>query len=116
MDDAAGSSEFDAAFRREIHLIFKDKQLKVLTPDDPIYSFVYDERHIALAPLAQQLLPGVDIPRLEAIKEDGTPRVIYSPLSMSSGWEQLPQAYNKGYADQDALRLGVNVFTFVVSH
>ena len=42
--------------------------------------------------------------------------MIYSPLSMSAGWEQLPRAYDKGYADDDALKLGVNVFMYVVSH
>ena len=43
---------------------------------------------------------------------DGQLPVIYSPLSMSAGWEQLPRAYNKGYADEDALKLGVNVFMY----
>jgi hypothetical protein len=47
---------------------------------------------------------------------DGQYPVIYSPLSMSAGWEQLPRAYNKGYADDDALKLGVDVFMYVVSH
>ena len=55
-------------------------------------------------------------PQLEAIKVDGTFPVIYSPLSMSAGWEQLPRAYDKGYADDDALKLGVNVFMYAVSH
>jgi hypothetical protein len=115
-DCAIGSSEFDAAFRREIRQIYKDKELKVLPPEHPIYNFVYDERRIALAPLAQQLMPGVNTPRLEAIEVDGTLPVIYSPLSLSAGWEQLPRAYDKGYADDDALKLGVNVFMYVVSH
>jgi hypothetical protein len=35
---------------------------------------------------------------------------------MSAGWEQLPRAYNVGYADEDAIRLGVNVLMFVVAH
>ena len=55
-------------------------------------------------------------PRLEVIEVDGTLPVIYSPLSMSAGWEQLPRAYNRGYADEDALRLGVNVFMYLVTH
>jgi hypothetical protein len=115
-DDAIGSSEFDAAFRREIKLIFKDRQLRPIPPDHPIYTFVYDEKQVALAPLAQQLLPGVNVPRLEAIEVDGTLPVIYSHLSLSAGWEQLPRAYDLGYSDDDALKLGVNVFMYVVSH
>jgi hypothetical protein len=53
---------------------------------------------------------------LEAIEVDGQYPVIYSALSLSAGWEQLPRAYNKGYADQDALKLGVDVLMYVVSH
>ena len=52
----------------------------------------------------------------DALSADGTLPVIYSPLSMSAGWEQLPRAYNRGYADEDALRLGVNVFMYLVTH
>ena len=54
-------------------------------------------------------MPDLHTPYLEAIEVDGTLPVIYSRLSMSAGWEQLPRAYNKGYADADALKLGVNV-------
>ncbi|MGD1275692.1 MAG: DUF4159 domain-containing protein [Tepidisphaeraceae bacterium] len=116
VDCAVGSSEFDAAFRREMALIYPDRQLKPLPPNHPIYGFVYDVRRVELAPLARQLLPEVQAPRLEAIDVDGTLPVIYSPLSMSAGWEQLPRAYNKGYANDDALKLGVNVLMYVVSH
>ena len=37
-----------------------------------------------------------------------------SPLSLSAEWEQLPRAYDKGYVD--ALKLGVNVFMYEISH
>jgi hypothetical protein len=116
VDDAVGSSEFDVAFRREVALIYPDKSLKPLAIDHPLYNFLYDVRHVELAPLGQQLLPDVHSPRLEVIEQDGLFPVIYSPLSMSAGWEQLPRAYDKGYADADAMKLGVNVLMYVVSH
>jgi hypothetical protein len=57
----------------------------------------YDTTKVRLAPIAAQEL-GADSmqPDLEVIQVDGQIRVIYSPLSMSAGWEQLPRAYNKG--------------------
>ncbi len=116
VDDAIGSSEFDAAFRREIKAIYPEKELKALPPDGPMFKYIFDESHVQLAPLAQQIYPGVNTPQIEAIEVDGQYPVIYSPLSMSAGWEQLPRAYNKGYADDDALKLGVDVFMYVVSH
>lgn len=115
-DCVVGASEFDLAFRREIKLVYPDRPLQTLSLDHPIYSFVYDTRKIELSPLGKQLLPAVKTPLLEAVEVDGSLPVIYSPLSMSAGWEQLPRAYNKGYADADALKLGVNIFMYEISH
>jgi len=116
VDCVIGSKEFDTAFTREIKKIYPDRELKTLPIDHPIYNYVYDTRHVDLAPMGRRLFPGVNTPLLKGIEIDGTLPVIYSPLSMSAGWEQLPRAYNKGYADEDALKLGVNVFMYVSSH
>jgi len=117
VDCAAGSSEFDAAFRTEVKKLYPDKPLKALEGNHPLFTNVFDMRQAALAPLAKQVLGSASMmPRVEVIEVDGSMPVIYSPLSLSAGWEQLPRAYNKGYADQDALKLGVNVLMYVVSH
>ncbi len=117
VDDVIGNSEFDRAFRREMKAIYPDHDLKALPADHPIFSFIADTKQVRLAPLAAESLGGnVITPRLEVIEVDGTLPVIYSPLSMSAGWEQLPRAYNRGYADEDALKLGVNVFMYLVTH
>lgn len=116
VDDAVGNSEFDQAFRAEIKLIYKGRELKPLKADHPIFSLVFDEKQAQLAPEAKKLYGPAIHPRLEVIEVDGTIPVIYSPLSLSAGWEQLPRAYNVGYADEDALKLGVNVLMYVVSH
>jgi hypothetical protein len=115
-DDVIGASEFDKAFRREIKAIYPDKELTPLPPDHPLFNYVFDERQAKLAPLARQLFGDAVPPRLEVINVDGQLPVIYSPLSMSAGWEQLPRAYDKGYADDDSLKLGVDLFMYAVSH
>lgn len=116
VDCVIGSSEFDKAFRDAMKKIYPERAMKALAADHAMMSFVHDCRKVKLAPLGKQLLPGVNSPTLEAIEVDGTLRVIYSPLSLSAGWEQLPRAYDKGYADEDSLKLGVNVLMYVVSH
>jgi hypothetical protein len=117
VDDVIGNSEFDRAFRREMTAIYPDQALKPLPPDHPIFSFITDTKHVRLAPLAAESLGGnVISPRLEVIERDGMLPVIYSPLSMSAGWEQLPRAYDRGYADEDSLKLGVNIFMYLVTH
>jgi hypothetical protein len=117
VDNAAGGSQFDAAFRREIGLMYPEKALAALKEDHPLFTFVNDTKTVRLSPLAaSEQGGGVTRPQLEVIEVDGTLPVIYSPLSMAAGWEQLPRAYNKGYADADALKLGVNLLMYVVSH
>jgi hypothetical protein len=116
VDAAIGSTEFNDAFAAEMKKIYPDKPLTDIPADHPMMKFQYDESHVELASLGKQLHPGVDSPQFKGIEVDGRYPVIYSPLSMSAGWEQLPRAYNDGYSDQDALKLGVNLFMYVVSH
>lgn len=116
VDCVIGSSEFDAAFRKEMKLLYPDHEMKPLPPDHPLFTFVNDCSKVRLAPLAAQLFGETVAPRIEAVQVDASLPVVYSPLSLSAGWEQLPRAYNKGYADQDALRLGVNILMYAVSH
>jgi hypothetical protein len=116
VDDVIGNSEFDRAFRREIKAIYPDRALKELPADHPMFSFLTDTKTVRLSPLAAETMGRAISPKLEVIEVDGTLPVIYSPLSMSAGWEQLPRAYNRGYADEDSLKLGVNVFMYLVTH
>ena len=111
-----GNGEFDKSFREEIKSIYKDRQLKTLPADHPLFSFIFDTKQVELAPLARQMFGATTAPQLEVIEVDGTIPVIYSKLSLSAGWEQLPRAYNVGYADEDALKVGVNILMYVVSH
>ncbi len=116
VDCAIGASEFDKSFRDEIKQIYADRELKPIKSDHPLLTYIYDTTRTELAPMAKSLYGASVAPRLEVIEKDGTLPVIYSRLSMSAGWEQLPRAYNVGYADEDALKLGVNVLMYVVSH
>ncbi len=117
VDDVIGASEFDRAFRREIKKIYPDKELKALPDNHPLLKYVNDTTRVHLSSQAEKVFGGgVATPQLQVIEVDGSLPVIYSPLSMSAGWEQLPRAFNVGYADEDALKLGVNVFMYVTAH
>ncbi len=119
VDCVIGSSVFDTAFRREVRKVYPEgnRQLKDLPETHPLFKFVNDTTKVHLTANAEKILGGsVTAPMLQVIEVDGSMPVIYSPLSMSAGWEQLPRAFNKGYADDDALKLGVNIFMYVTSH
>lgn len=116
VDCAAGASEFDRAFRGELAKLYPDRPLKALPPDHPLYTFITDARSVTLAPLAARRLGVRSAPLLEAVEVDGTLPVIYARLSLSAGWEQLPRAYNFGYADEDSLKLGMDALMYMVAH
>ena len=60
--------------------------------------------------------PELNAPTVLGITIDNALSVIYSPMSLGNGWEQIEFPYNMGYADSDALRLGVNILSYAVTH
>ncbi|HUU58572.1 MAG TPA: DUF4159 domain-containing protein [Phycisphaerae bacterium] len=115
-DAAAGMKAFDVAFRREIRRVLPKAELKLLPVTSPVYQVPYKVRQVSYTSLVKAQTPDLNAPTLEAITIDGQLAVIYSPFSLSNGWEQLAFAYNRGYADTDALRLGVNILTHALTH
>ena len=116
VDAAVGNQEFRDSFEAWMKQLYPDRPMTDVPPDSPMFKFVFDEAHVKLAPLAERLHPGLTRPQFKGVQVDGQWPVLYSPLSMSAGWEQLPRAYDDGYSDQDSLRLGVDLFMYVVSH
>ncbi|MFQ6048555.1 MAG: DUF4159 domain-containing protein, partial [Phycisphaerae bacterium] len=115
-DAACGMRAFDRAFRRQMRRVLPDRELQVLPVDHPLYSAAFEIVRVAYSPLARQELGGADRPMLEGITVDGSLRVIYSRYSLGNGWEQIEHPYNRGYVEADALRLGVNILVYGLTH
>ncbi|MDY7009263.1 MAG: DUF4159 domain-containing protein [Planctomycetota bacterium] len=115
-DAAAGKKAFDAAFRREIKRILPKAQLKPIALTSPLYQSPFKVSATDYTDAAHAAEPDLNAPAMLGIYVDGSLAVIYSPYSLSNGWEQIPYAYSIGYADDDALRLGVNIFAYAVTH
>jgi hypothetical protein len=115
-DSAAGNKAFDVAFRREIKRVLPKAELKTLPLDSPVYQMPNKIRIVDYTDLVKTQDPSLNAPTLEGITVDGQVCVIYSQFSLSNGWEQLGFAYNRGYSDSDALRLGVNIFSYALTH
>ena len=115
-DSAAGRAGFDSAFRREIKRVLPKGQFKALPTNSPVYQMPTKIRAVDYTSLVKARNPSLNAPSLQGITIDGQLAVIYSPLSMSNGWEQLTYSYNRGYADSDSLRLGVNIFAYALTH
>ena len=55
-------------------------------------------------------------PVLEGMEWNGQLAVVYSPLDLGCGWALKPNAFRLGYESRDAIRLGVNIVVYAVSH
>ena len=115
-DAAAGRAAFDSAFRREIKRVLPMAGLKVLAGESPLYQMPNKIQAVDYTSLVKTRNPKLNAPMLEGITVNGQLAVIYSQMSLSNGWEKLAYAYNRGYADSDSIRLGVNVFAYALTH
>ncbi len=116
-DAAAGRKAFDVAFRREIKRVWPQSELKTIDPrKSPLFQMPFSIRTVTYEKLVKVRNPDLNVPALEGIAIDGQLGVIYSPLSLANGWEQLKFAYNRGYGSDDSLRIGVNIFAYALTH
>ena len=115
-ESAMGSSSFDESFRKTIAEIMPNNKLEVLKPGHAIFSNVFKLKDVEYSPVIQAAEPDLHEPLLEAVIKDGAPVVIYSRISLSNGWEHLPNPYAKAYGDTDALKLGTNILVYSLTH
>ena len=60
--------------------------------------------------------PTLEFPEFYGLFYDGRLAVIYSPYDLMSGVNRESNAYAKGVASDDALRLVINTITYALSH
>jgi len=111
-----GRQGFDDAFRREIRRVLPDHPLERIPLEHPVYRAVYPIREVTYMPLVLHEHPGLREPTLEGISLENQLRVIYSPYGLVNGWSGAPNPYARGYAGDDALRLGINILVYAMTH
>lgn len=115
-DSAAGRKAFDVAFRRELKRALPKHKIERIQRDSQIYQMPYTVRSVTYSDMVKATSPSLNVPTLEGVKIDGQLGVIYSSLGLGNGWEQLGFAYNRGYSDADAIRIGVNALAYAMTH
>jgi len=111
-----GRKGFDKAFRREIKRVLPEKKLERIAADHPVYGSVFPIRQVHYTPLVVHEHPGLKQPSLEGISLENQLRVIYSPFGLVNGWSGAPNPYARGYESDDALRLGINMLVYAMTH
>jgi len=115
-NSCCGRKAFDTAFRREIARVLPDQKLDRVPLDHQVYRSVFPIQKVEYTPLALHEHPGLDRPALEGISLENQLRVIYSPYGLVNGWSGAPNPYDRGYEGNDALRLGINILVYSMTH
>ena len=96
---------FDRAVRRELARIDPDRKLKTMSPRHGIYDVQFDVR-----------ADDTETLRLEGIEGPDGLRVVYSPGSIATAWDQEGRPFVR-LADSEAARqLGVNILVYTMTH
>jgi len=111
-----GRIAFDRAFRREMARVFPGRQLARLTAEHPVYSMPEPLGEIGVSPALALRLEGKPGPRLEGVGLGKATAVVYSRYGLSCGWQEAMPPFALAYGPDTALRLGVRILTYGISH
>jgi len=117
VSSAAGLKPFDTAWRRELKKAFPNGQMIKLPPTHPLFAGGWNAiDRIAYTPRALKDDPTLELPEFFGFFIDGRLAVLYTPYDLMSGVNRESNAYAKGVAPDDALRLVVNIITYALSN
>ncbi len=117
-DACCGRKAFDVAFRRELGRVLPGAKLQRLPASHALYGIQYKIASVnhSQAAVVQRKLQNPGAPALEGVAINGQLAVVYSSLDLGCGWELKPHPYGVGYESRDAIKLGVNIVLYAVSH
>ena len=115
-DSSMGMDAFDVSFRKMVQQVMPGSKLEPLPVEHAIFSNVFKLKEVRYSALVETAAPDLKSPMLEAVIKDGAPAIIYSRLSLSNGWEQLPNPYARSYSEEDSLKLGTNILVYSMTH
>ena len=114
---AGGLKPFDVAFRREMKRVLPDQQMIRLPPSHPVFQSGWNPiLDVEYTQATLQDNPTLQYPEFYGALIDKRLAVIYTPYDLFGGVNREPNAYAKGLVDDDALRVAINVITYVMTH
>lgn len=113
-DACCGWEDFDESFRQEMELIFPQRPMRKLTPDDPIFSSYYK-----LGDFKYQKADGStydDEACVEGISFGCRTGVIYSPADLTCGWDGHDHPRGLRVVINQARQVGANYITYLLGN
>ena len=115
-DACCGQPAFAAAFRKEVLKMFPDRSFDILEVDHPIYHAFYpyaNSHYVNYDGAARNEFQGP--PQLLGMNIGCRTAVILTPEDMSCGWDEHLHDRGSRYLPGDAVRLGVNLLSYVAA-
>jgi hypothetical protein len=116
INNGLGLRTFDMAVRRELKKVLPNASLAALPPSHPVFSSVFKLTEAAYTPAASAARPALNTPYLEGVTLNGDLKVIYSPIDLETGWQGLDPPLARAYQPDPALKLGVNIIMYAMTH
>ena len=92
-------------------------ELIKLPPTHPLFAGGWNTiNRVTYTPAALKDDPNLEQPEFHGLFLDGRLAVLYTPFDLMSGVNRESNAYARGLAGDDALRLAVNIITYALSH
>ena len=113
---SSGRREFDRAFRHAMERAFPDRPLVRLPAEHPVYSMLNRVQTVSYTQYCDSVEGEAPELPLEGIELGGTTAVIYSPYGLGGGWRGFDHPFGRDVACADALKLGVNIVLYGMTH
>ncbi len=115
-DPACGSKDFDRAFRALVSRLFPGNALAVLPAGHELFSSPFDVTTVSYKRRVLIESPELSSPVIEAVVFDGWRLgVIYSPYNFGGELGGVHDASSRGYEEDSAFRLAMNIIVHVLT-
>jgi hypothetical protein len=111
-DACCGWNDFTESFRHEMELIFPERPMRKLLPEEPVFSSYYK-----LGNLTYKKADGSTFsepPCFEGIGFGCRTGVIFSPRDMTCGWDGHEHPRGERIVIEEARQLGANIVTYIL--
>lgn len=114
---SGGLKPFDIAFRREVKRLFPDHELVKLPPSHPLFASGWNPiLHVEYTPAVLRDNPTLQDPEFYGIIIDDRLAVLFTPYDITGALNREPNPYAKGLTSEDALRVAINIVSYVMTH
>jgi len=114
VDNCCGSESFGNAAKRELRRMFPDRRFKVLPQDHPVFSCFHKLSRVRYSGNVTDQPNGA--PYLEGVDFGCRTAMFYSKYDLSCGWDNHTHPHGKRVLPADAVKMGVNIFTYALAN